>query len=142
MVFSGIFLGRLFGGPKGAHAGAAAGAVLAGILFCRRRKLPVWEVADPEFVTVPIALGLGRLGNFINGELFGRPSTTAPYGLMQDLLDRGGSPDDSADVILQAGRACEAQRIAFIRWAISNSKFSFRSPGTLACRINAIRPLP
>jgi phosphatidylglycerol:prolipoprotein diacylglycerol transferase len=36
--------------------------------------MPFWAIADSATVTAPIGLGLGRLGNFINGELFGRPS--------------------------------------------------------------------
>ncbi len=54
--------------------GGLIGCVLAGWWFCRRRKLPFWAVADSVVVTAPIGLGAGRLGNFINGELFGRPS--------------------------------------------------------------------
>ncbi|MCP4667520.1 MAG: prolipoprotein diacylglyceryl transferase [Deltaproteobacteria bacterium] len=52
--------------------GGLIGALAAGILFCRLKKLPVWEVADTTIVAAPIGLGLGRLGNFINGELYGR----------------------------------------------------------------------
>lgn len=54
--------------------GGALGALFAGWWFCRRRKLPFPAVADSVAVTAPIGLGLGRIGNFINGELFGRPS--------------------------------------------------------------------
>jgi phosphatidylglycerol:prolipoprotein diacylglycerol transferase len=36
--------------------------------------MPFWAMADCAAVTGPIGLGLGRIGNFINGELFGRPS--------------------------------------------------------------------
>lgn len=54
--------------------GGAIGAAFAGWLFCRRKKLPFWAVADSVAVVAPIGIGLGRLGNFINGELFGRPS--------------------------------------------------------------------
>ena len=54
--------------------GGLLGAVLAGWWFCRRKGFSFRAVADRVIVTVPIALGLGRIGNFINGELFGRPS--------------------------------------------------------------------
>jgi phosphatidylglycerol:prolipoprotein diacylglycerol transferase len=54
--------------------GGLLGALVAGSWFCRRKGLPFWSTADRVFVTVPIGLGLGRLGNFINGELFGRMS--------------------------------------------------------------------
>lgn len=52
--------------------GGLIGSVLAGYLFCRRSRLDFWQTADLIIVTAPIGLGLGRLANFINGELYGR----------------------------------------------------------------------
>ncbi|MCL5062507.1 MAG: prolipoprotein diacylglyceryl transferase [Nitrospirae bacterium] len=52
--------------------GGLIGSVIAGILFCKKLKIDVWQIADIVIVTAPIGLGLGRLGNFINGELYGR----------------------------------------------------------------------
>lgn len=54
--------------------GGLLGCAAAGVLFCRRRGFPLAAVADSVVVSAPIGLGLGRIGNFINGELFGRPS--------------------------------------------------------------------
>ena len=54
--------------------GGLIGAVIAGWWFCARKGLPFWAVADRVIVTAPVGLGLGRIGNFTNGELFGRPS--------------------------------------------------------------------
>lgn len=54
--------------------GALIGMVLGGLLFCRATKLPFWQSADVYFVTTPIGIGLGRIGNFLNGELYGRVS--------------------------------------------------------------------
>jgi len=54
--------------------GGLVGALTAGWLYCRANALPFWKWADRFVVTAPIGLGLGRLGNFINGELFGRPA--------------------------------------------------------------------
>ena len=52
--------------------GGIIGAVIAGIYFTKRKKIDFYELAD--IVVIPLALGLvlGRLGNFINGELYGR----------------------------------------------------------------------
>ncbi len=55
--------------------GGLIGTLLAGILYCRRHHLPLLDVGDVVIVTAPIGLALGRIGNFINGELYGRPST-------------------------------------------------------------------
>lgn len=54
--------------------GSLLGLILAGWIFCRKNKIPFLKTADLYSVTVPIGLGLGRVGNFINGELFGRIS--------------------------------------------------------------------
>ncbi|MER2534288.1 MAG: prolipoprotein diacylglyceryl transferase [Rhizobiaceae bacterium] len=54
--------------------GGFAGTTLAMILFARSRKIPVWSMFDVVAAGVPVALGLVRLTNFINSELWGRPS--------------------------------------------------------------------
>lgn len=61
--------------------GGFIGVLLAGFIFCRRYKVDFWMIADLVVVTVPIGLGLGRLGNFINGELFGRV-TDVPWAMI------------------------------------------------------------
>ncbi len=60
---------------------------LSGIIFCHIQKLNFWKAADIYIVTIPIGLGLGRLGNFINGELFGRQSDV-PWAM---VFPGGGS---------------------------------------------------
>lgn len=54
--------------------GGLIGTVIAGWWFSKRTKLPFLALADRVIIAAPIGLGLGRIGNFINGELFGRPS--------------------------------------------------------------------
>ncbi len=54
--------------------GGLIGCVLAGWIFARRRNIPFAALADCTIVTAPIGLMFGRLGNFINAELLGRPS--------------------------------------------------------------------
>ena len=54
--------------------GALIGLLVGGWIFCRRTGLGFLQTADIYIVTAPIGLGFGRLGNFINGELFGRVS--------------------------------------------------------------------
>jgi phosphatidylglycerol---prolipoprotein diacylglyceryl transferase len=61
--------------------GGFIGVVLGGLLFCRRYKADVWLIADLVAVTVPIGLGFGRIGNFINGELYGRV-TDVPWAMI------------------------------------------------------------
>jgi phosphatidylglycerol:prolipoprotein diacylglycerol transferase len=48
------------------------GLIGGAYFFCKKNRLDFWRVIDLYTVTIPIGLGLGRLGNFINGELYGR----------------------------------------------------------------------
>lgn len=52
--------------------GGLLGTCLALWLFCKKRGFPIGTIADLAAGAAPIGLGLGRMGNFINGELFGR----------------------------------------------------------------------
>ena len=61
--------------------GGFLGFALAIILFCRRRGLMVWAVADLMAAAVPIGLFLGRIANFINAELYGR-TTDVPWAIV------------------------------------------------------------
>lgn len=61
--------------------GACLAVLLGGYLHCRRAGLDFWRAGDLYVVTVPIGLGLGRLGNFINAELPGRV-TALPWGMV------------------------------------------------------------
>ncbi|MCB0996014.1 MAG: prolipoprotein diacylglyceryl transferase [Acidimicrobiales bacterium] len=68
-----------------------AGAVLAGaaavLWYSRRNRLPIGVVLDATAPAIPLAQAIGRLGNWFNQELFGRP-TDLPWGLEIDLDHR------------------------------------------------------
>lgn len=61
--------------------GGLIGSIVAGIVFCRKYRIDFWLVSDLVIVTAPIGLGLGRIGNFINSELYGR-ATNVPWGMI------------------------------------------------------------
>jgi phosphatidylglycerol:prolipoprotein diacylglycerol transferase len=61
--------------------GAAIGVILSIILFCRQRKLPLFIIGDLICAVQPIGQGLGRIANFVNGELWGR-KTDEPWGMV------------------------------------------------------------
>ncbi len=61
--------------------GGLIGSVVAGVWCCKKFKVAPWLVADLVIVTAPIGLGMGRIGNFINGELYGR-ITDVPWGMV------------------------------------------------------------
>jgi phosphatidylglycerol:prolipoprotein diacylglycerol transferase len=54
--------------------GGMLGVAIAIIVFCRRNAIPLLGFADRIAIVAPIGLGLGRVANFINGELWGRPA--------------------------------------------------------------------
>ncbi len=61
--------------------GGFAGTTLAMLLFARSRGIRVWSLFDVIAAGVPVALGLVRITNFINAELWGRP-TDVPWGFV------------------------------------------------------------
>jgi len=66
--------------------GGLIGVLIVGILFSWKNKKSFWRIGDLIIVTAPIGLGLGRIGNFINGELYGRV-TQVPWGM---IFPKGG----------------------------------------------------
>jgi len=62
------------------YHGALIGVILASIGFCLKYKLNFWLFVDLLAPVVPLGYTFGRLGNFINGELYGR-ITTMPWGM-------------------------------------------------------------
>jgi phosphatidylglycerol---prolipoprotein diacylglyceryl transferase len=62
----------------GGLIGAAAGLYL----FARKRGYPALSVFDLAATVVPIGLFLGRIANFINAELWGRPAPDFPYAMV------------------------------------------------------------
>jgi len=61
--------------------GALVGSGIAIWQFARRNGFNPWSTADLVTASVPIGLFFGRIANFINGELYGRP-TSAPWGMV------------------------------------------------------------
>ena len=56
-----------------AFHGGLVGVVLAIVLFSRMNRIPVYRLTDLVAVPVAIALGFGRIANFINAEMYGTP---------------------------------------------------------------------
>jgi phosphatidylglycerol:prolipoprotein diacylglycerol transferase len=60
-----------------AFHGGLVGSIIAAIVFARRIGANAWSVLDLTAAAVPMGLLFGRLANFINAELWGRPSTVS-----------------------------------------------------------------
>ncbi len=71
---------ELWNGGMSFHGGFL-GVCVAVILFALRRSLPILSLADVSCAVAPIGLFLGRIANFINGELWGRP-TDVPWAMV------------------------------------------------------------
>ena len=71
---------RIWEGGMSFHGGFL-GVVVAVLGFCRVNKVALAPVADAVAMVAPIGLLLGRLANFVNAELWGRP-TTLPWGVI------------------------------------------------------------
>lgn len=80
---------KLWQGGMSFHGGAI-GVIIALVITARRAGRPFLEMTDLLVPAVPTGLAAGRLGNFINGELWGRP-TTVPWAMVfpdHDMVPR------------------------------------------------------
>ena len=71
---------RVWDGGMSFHGGLL-GVLFAGWLWSRRNRIHFFDTIDFVAPLIPIGLGLGRLGNFINGELWGK-LTDGPWGVI------------------------------------------------------------
>jgi phosphatidylglycerol:prolipoprotein diacylglycerol transferase len=71
---------KVWDGGMSFHGGLL-GVLAAGWWWSRKQRLHFFDTIDFVAPLVPIGLGLGRLGNFINGELWGKP-TTLSWGMI------------------------------------------------------------
>ena len=69
-----LYLFRITEGGMSFHGGLA-GVLIAMWLYGRKLNHGMWTMTDFVAPLVPLGLGFGRIGNFINGELWGKPSS-------------------------------------------------------------------
>ncbi len=75
-----LYLFKITQGGMSFHGGLL-GVMLAMWLYARKLRIGMWSILDFVAPLVPLGLGFGRIGNFINGELWGKP-TDVPWGFM------------------------------------------------------------
>ncbi|MBB3862075.1 phosphatidylglycerol:prolipoprotein diacylglycerol transferase [Novosphingobium hassiacum] len=105
--------------------GGAFGVGLAIFLYCRSRKLSWIRVLDYVAMCAPIGLMLGRIANFINGELWGRP-TTLPWGII--FPDAGPLPRHPSQLY---EAALEGPLLFLVLWALYRFSSAKQRPGVL-----------
>ncbi len=79
--------------------GGLLGTIFAMVMFARSRGIPVWSMFDTISCGVPAGLGLVRIANFINSELWGRP-TDLPWGI---VFPNGGPLPRHPSQLYEAG---------------------------------------
>jgi len=70
------------------YHGGLIGVILVSIIFCYRYKVNFWHFADLLSPAIPLGYTFGRIGNFLNGELFGRV-TSVPWAMYFPLDPTG-----------------------------------------------------
>jgi phosphatidylglycerol:prolipoprotein diacylglycerol transferase len=105
---------KIWHGGMSFHGGLI-GVILAIWLFSRRYGLQFWRVIDLMAVATPIGLGLGRIANFINAELFGHP-TDVPWAVIfpTDPLGLPRHPSQLYEALLE-GALLLAIMLFFVR---------------------------
>ena len=106
--------------------GGLLGATLAIILFARHAKVNQWYVADLVACAAPIGLGLGRLANFVNGELWGRPAPNVPWAM---IFPNGGPEPRHPSQLYQA--ALEGLVLFIVMHVLWRNEKLRHRPGTL-----------
>lgn len=69
------------------YHGGFIGGLIGMIVWCVTHKRPVWKWIDAMVVAIPLGYTFGRLGNFMNSELYGR-ITTVPWGMVFPRAER------------------------------------------------------
>lgn len=103
--------------------GGFLGVLLAMVLFARKSGKPWLVIMDFVAPLVPVGLGAGRLGNFINGELWGR-ATDLPWAMVFPQVDRlARHPSQLYEMLL------EGVVLFIVLWRFSDAK---RPPGAVS----------
>ncbi|MEM6905966.1 MAG: prolipoprotein diacylglyceryl transferase, partial [Pseudomonadota bacterium] len=69
--------------------GGFLGVIVATIFYTRSKSIPLLQAGDAVALAAPVGIFLGRLANFINGELWGRP-TDVPWGMVFPSVEAAG----------------------------------------------------
>ncbi len=118
----------LWKGGMASHGGII-GVVTVMWLFARARAKPFFQVTDFVVPLCPLGLAAGRLGNFINGELWGRPADPArwPWAMVFPQAHDGGIPRHPSQLYQFA---LEGVLLFVILWLFSRKP---RPPGVVSC---------
>lgn len=103
--------------------GGALGVLLALSIFAWRNRLDPLRLGDLIAAATPIGLFFGRIANFINGELWGRPAPDFPYAI---VFPHGGPVPRHPSQLYEA---FAEGVLLFVVLAVAVRRFGFRRPG-------------
>ncbi|QQO09668.1 prolipoprotein diacylglyceryl transferase [Breznakiella homolactica] len=135
--------GQFVGLQGMSYHGGVIGCLIAVIIYCARKKYDMREIGDMVVTGVPLGFTFGRLGNFINGELYGRV-TAGPFGMIfphakpysasldwvRDIAAKAGIEITNPNALINLPRhpsqlyeaLFEGVILWFILWALRNRK--------------------
>ncbi|MCR6575468.1 prolipoprotein diacylglyceryl transferase [Campylobacter insulaenigrae] len=82
-IFNPFYNGEFIGIRGMSYHGAVVGFLIATFVFCKKYKQNMWKYLDLVAISVPLGYVFGRIGNFLNQELFGKV-TQVPWGIYVD----------------------------------------------------------
>lgn len=115
---------EIWNGGMSFHGGFL-GVIVAGAIWCRATGAPMASVGDAVAVGAPLGLLFGRLANFVNGELWGRP-TDVPWAMIFPGSD--GAPRHPSQ-LYQA--ALEGLFLFAILWLLATRARWLKTPGAI-----------
>lgn len=109
-----------------AFHGGLIGSIVAIVLFARRVGADSWSVLDVCAAATPLGLFFGRLANFINAELWGRPSSM-PWAM---VFPEAGPMPRHPSQLYEA--ALEGIALFALLWWLAHARLALRRPGVIA----------
>ena len=108
-----LYLFRVWDGGMSFHGGLI-GVILVMVIFAKRTKRNFFQVSDFIAPLIPFGLGAGRLGNFINGELWGRVDPSVSFTML-NLFIRKPRPMGSVSGLFLIGYGAFRIIVEFFR---------------------------
>ncbi|MEO6568236.1 MAG: prolipoprotein diacylglyceryl transferase [Opitutaceae bacterium] len=119
---------RVWEGGMASHGGMA-GVLVALLWYGRKRQVPFFHLSDLVISTAPLGLFFGRIANFINGELWGKPADV-PWAYIFEKT--GGGPYPRHPSQLYEALLEGALLLAFMQWRFWSSDVAEKKPGRLS----------
>jgi phosphatidylglycerol:prolipoprotein diacylglycerol transferase len=108
-----------------AFHGGLVGCIIAIVLFARRLGVNAWSVLDTCALVTPIGLFFGRLANFINAELWGRPTGVAWGMVFPGAGPLPRHPSQLYEAVL------EGALLFAVLWWLAHYRLALRKPGLI-----------